>query len=198
MRPDRGGVSLSETAFQEAALLELDAVHRLASQFARDPFEADDLVQQTYLQAFRAASSYRSGPTGMRPWLFRILKNVLLADRRRSKRQTQSSEFDEAESASADAPRLTENARLSDLNWEDVNEPLKQAVMELPAPLRMVFLLFAVEDMKYREIAAALEIPLGTVMSRLNRARRRIVLRLSEAGATARNNFPPQRIGQVG
>jgi RNA polymerase sigma-70 factor (ECF subfamily) len=159
--------ALDDETFRSLAIAELTSVYRLAVNLARDRAEADDLVQETYLRAFRAADSFRLEEFGLRPWLFRILNNVFRTRRRDNRRNTEL-----PDQSSVAAPAEVEAVfSTSQIDWDHVDEQLKSAILSLPDELRAVFLLFAVEDLKYREIAAVLQIPIGTVMSRLSRAR---------------------------
>lgn len=168
---------LTPERFRELAVAELDALYRLAHYLALDAAEADDLVQETYAKAFHAAPGFVLGPRGMRPWLMRILNNVLRT-RRRDERRMKVGLSGVDEPVDEAGGGLTPNARLADLDWEQVGDRLKAAVLSLPVELRITFLLFAVEDLKYREIAEVLDVPIGTVMSRLNRARQALIKRL--------------------
>lgn len=158
---------LDDATFRRLAVAELTSVYRLAVNLARDRAEADDLVQETYLRAFRSGENFRLQEFGLRPWLFRILHNVFRTRRRNSKRS-----IDSADLSQVTAPVVNEAIfSIAHIDWDHVDEDLKKAIHSLSDELREVFLLFAVEDLKYREIAAVLEIPIGTVMSRLSRAR---------------------------
>jgi RNA polymerase sigma-70 factor (ECF subfamily) len=144
----------------------------MALQLARHPDEAADLVQETYLKALRAADRFSETGGGMRPWLFKILHNLFFTRVARAKRESASSEG-EATVASADpAPDEPEAAwDLRDLDWEHVDERIKHSIERLKPEYRSVLLLWGVEGMKYREIAEIQDVPIGTVMSRLHRAR---------------------------
>ncbi len=158
--------------FDNLALEHLDAVYRLAMQLTRHPSEASDLVQETYLKALRAAERFEEHGGGIRPWLFKILHNVFYTSLAKERRAPVSVE--ELHGASSDDPAPDDPTPawdLSSLNWEHVDERLKSAIHNLRPEYRTVLLLWGVEGMKYREIAQIQEIPIGTVMSRLHRAR---------------------------
>ncbi len=158
--------------FETLALEHLDAVYRLALQLVRHPDEAADLVQETYLKALGAADRFREQGGGMRPWLFKILHNVFYTRLAKSKRAPLSMEELRGTQAEAPAPDEPGPAwNLAGLDWEQVDERLKVAIEDLRPEYRTVLLLWAVEGLKYREIAQIQEIPIGTVMSRLHRAR---------------------------
>ena len=177
---------MSPAAISSQALAQLDSLHRLARHLARDAAEADDLVQEAFVSALRSASTYRQTENGIRPWLFKILHNCLRQRRRRdSKVRFNSDELPESIDETGGevfGQLMTANASLDELDWDQVDERLKAAIGGLPENLKIIFLLFAIEDLKYREIAEVLDIPTGTVMSRLARARRLIVEGLASAG----------------
>jgi RNA polymerase sigma-70 factor (ECF subfamily) len=165
-------ISVERHQFESLALEQLDAVYRMALQLARHPDEASDLVQETYLKALKAADRYEPQGGGIRPWLFKILHNIFYTRLAKAKRQTALAE-EESGAASAD-PGPDEPGpawNLADLDWDHVDERLKAAVDRLKPEYRSVLLLWGVEGLKYREIADIQDIPIGTVMSRLHRAR---------------------------
>ena len=158
--------------FEQLALEHLDAVYRLAIQLVRRPDEASDLVQETYLKALRVAERFEETGGGMRPWLFKILHNVFYTRLAKARRGPVS--LDEFHDAAAQTPAPDEPEPAWDLDaldWDHVDERLKQALGRLRPEYRTVLLLWGVEGLKYREIAEIQEIPIGTVMSRLHRAR---------------------------
>jgi RNA polymerase sigma-70 factor (ECF subfamily) len=174
---------MNDAAFQKLVLTEVESVHRLAYHLCRNLHEAEDLVQETYLHALGAAHSYQPHEHGARPWLFKILHNALHTRRARDRRARESlrrlrdrEPVDETKVGegypSVDGGGLggVHPNELS-INWEDMDERLYEAIRLLPVAHRTVFLLAAVEDFKYREIAEVVGIPVGTVMSRLSRAR---------------------------
>ncbi|MCH7799515.1 MAG: sigma-70 family RNA polymerase sigma factor [Planctomycetes bacterium] len=172
---------MERDAFEQLAMEHLDAVYRLALQLARHPDDASDLVQETYLKALRVAERFEERGGGIRPWLFKILHNVFYSRLARDKRAPLS--VDELHGASSDQPGPDEPAPawdLSTLNWEHVDERIKTAIDGLRSEYRTVLLLWAVEGLKYREIAEVQEIPIGTVMSRLHRARSTLADQLAE------------------
>ncbi len=171
-------VALAEQRFHDLAVAELDAVYRLACHLARTRNEAEDMVQETYLRAFRAADTFTLGPYGIRPWLFTILRNVVFA--RSEQAQRERSVLKElAQQRSPEAP--AENASM---DWENVDQHLKAAIGSLTVESRLVFLLWALEGLKYREIAEVVGVPLGTVMSRLSRAREQLSEKLADQRAS--------------
>lgn len=158
-------------AFQRLALNELDAVYRMALHLTRDPQEAEDLVQETFLRALRSESTFELRDSGIRPWLFKILHNAFYSRLQRQKREPTLADDMQHELAADELEHASPAWDLASLDWEAVDERLKQAIDELDPRYRDVLLLWAVEGLKYREIAEVLDIPMGTVMSRLYRAR---------------------------
>jgi RNA polymerase sigma-70 factor (ECF subfamily) len=153
-----------------------DRLYRFARHLAWDNSEAEDLLQDAVLIAYRKFDHFKAG-TNFRAWVFQIIahtaanKNRSLA--RRRKRQRELGDIDPAGPAAVEgggwsAPRVRE-AEAEVL--EQVDDRLRTALLELPQTRRMAFLLRVIEGFRYREIAEALDIPLGTVMSHLSRAR---------------------------
>ena len=160
------------------ALTHLDALYRTALRLSRNPQDAEDLVQETYLNAFRALDRFEEG-TNLRAWLFRILNNAFISQYRRRKRRPSSSLEDVTEYylydhlADGAAPSGVESPEREVLDRIG-DERVLRALEELPVEFRQVELLADVEGFSYREIADILGIPIGTVMSRLYRGRRRL------------------------
>lgn len=164
---------MERSQFEKAALEELDAVHRLAMQLTRDPERASDLVQETYLRALRAADRYEERGGGVRPWLFTIAYNLFRTKIKREAKAPMAVEsFFEADDSVAPPDEAPPAWDLKSLDWEHVDERLKAAVDDLKPEYRTVLLLWGVEGLKYREIAHVIDKPIGTVMSRLHRARK--------------------------
>lgn len=148
-------------AFEAEALTYKDQLFRVGVRLCRDRAAAEDLVQETYLQAWRSFSRFELG-TNLRAWLYRILFNVYYAGQRRERLQTVPFEEMIAETIAFDPPtpqHLTEDEVL-------------QALERLPKDFQIPVVLADVEELSYREIAEALDVPLGTVMSRLHRGRK--------------------------
>jgi RNA polymerase sigma-70 factor, ECF subfamily len=151
---------------------ELDAVFRLAYDLCARHQEAEDAVQETYLRAFKAAHTFHLTEFGPRPWLFKILHNVIFSRISANLRESVSIAQMQHEGTPTNSQE-TENSHpsLAHLRWDSIDERLKHAIQSLPLPARTTLLLCAVEGLKYREIAEVMEVPVGTVMSRLYRAR---------------------------
>jgi RNA polymerase sigma-70 factor (ECF subfamily) len=156
--------------FRDAALPHLDDVYTLARYLLRNPTEAEDAVQECYLRALKHFDSYR-GPA-MKPWLFAILRNVCRAEyarRANSPTGTIDDVADDAEQTplwheTQETPE-TEMVRDSDATT------VRRIVSALAEPFRETFVLREIHNLSYREIADVAEVPVGTVMSRLARAR---------------------------
>jgi RNA polymerase sigma-70 factor (ECF subfamily) len=163
--------------FEALALPELPALYRLAVRLTGRPQDAEDLVQETYIKALGAFSSLRD-PDRIRPWLTQILTRLVI-DRRRAP---------ERELAVGDLAEL-DRFSLYDLIWDEdplpysdhlhrdflaqfPDDDVRHALLALPEVYRVPLLLLYVEDLSYRELADVLECPVGTVMSRLHRARK--------------------------
>jgi RNA polymerase sigma-70 factor (ECF subfamily) len=174
-------MTLSKEEFIRLALEQIDAVDRIAMSLARDRAEADDLVQETYLNALRAGSNFQLQSFGLRPWLLRILHNLFFNRRKRDRLAPKSLEPEVLETAAQPEPAPRE--------WGDGgldDSRLQRALEALPGDLRSILLLWAVDELSYREIADVVGIPLGTVMSRLYRARQRIAALLEDHPAASR------------
>ena len=158
--------------FEEEALELADQVYRVARRFVSTREEAEDLVQETYARAFRSWRSYQPG-TNLRAWLLRILTNLNIDRGRREQRAPDLQSLDDDEfglfrslddgSAGEDVDRLVE--RLS-------QDAIVQALSSVPHDFRDVIVLVDIGDFTYQDAAQILDIPVGTVMSRLHRGRR--------------------------
>lgn len=158
----------------------MDAVYRMAYHLARHPDEAADLVQETYLRALRGAKTFELRENGIRPWLFKILHNIFYTRIAQQRRQPNSTDQMQRDAVDESIPEEAPAWDLASLDWEYVDDRLKHAIEALPEHYREVLLLWAVEGLKYREIAEVLGVPLGTVMSRLYRARAILTQQLAD------------------
>jgi len=159
--------------FEQRALEHLDAVYRMAMHLTHHPDEASDLVQETYLKALRSAERFEEKGKGIRAWLFTILHNTFYTRVRREKRGPQAvPELFDAQSRENPPDAAPPAWDLASLDWQQVDSRLKDAIESLKPEYRQVLLLWGVEGMKYREIAEITAVPIGTVMSRLHRARK--------------------------
>jgi len=156
--------------FRDAALPHLDDVYTLARYLLRDPTEAEDAVQECFLRALKHFDSYR-GPA-IKPWLFAILRNVCRAEfARRATAPT--ADIDEMPDSAEQTPLWHEAAETPEtqmLRSRDATA-IRRLVTALAEPFRETFVLREIHNLSYREIAGIVEAPVGTVMSRLARAR---------------------------
>jgi len=154
--------------FEDAALPHLRAAYNLARWLTRNETDAEDVVQEAYLRAFRLFDSFRGGDG--RPWLLAIVRNTFYTWKQQNKAIELQTSFDE-EIHTVRENHLDPETRL----LEKANsELLRQALEELPAEFREVIVLRELEGLSYKQIADVAEIPVGTVMSRLARARKRL------------------------
>ena len=179
---------LRASTFEADALACLDGLYRTALRLTGVRADAEDLVQETYLKAFRAADRFEPG-TNLKAWLFTILHNTARNRVRDRARETVSFDSDIVDRA-ADRPSDLGAGRLVDtpetLLLRDTFDPdLKAAIEAMPDAFRQAVWLRDVEEFSYREIAEMLAVPVGTVMSRISRGRRMLFDRLRVRGPVA-------------
>jgi RNA polymerase sigma-70 factor (ECF subfamily) len=171
-------------SFEELAIPLFEQLYNFAQWMTHDREEAEDLVQETYAKALKGFSSFRLG-TNFRAWMYRILRNTFLTSRTGLKAaMTVPLNLDEDETELAVEVETPETLLFARYD----RERLQTAIDELPVQFREVLLLCEVEGMSYQEISETLSVPIGTVMSRLSRARRGARDRLRpqlQAGAVA-------------
>ncbi len=174
--------SSQAVAFAPEALAFLDSLYRTALRLSRDRADAEDLVQETYLKAFRAADRFEPG-TNLRAWLFTILHNTAknrFRDRARDTVAIDSDVVDRAAAAPAPGLSASEPETPETLMLRDTLAPdLQAAIDSLPDQFREAVWLRDVEEFSYAEIAGMLGVPIGTVMSRISRGRHLLFERLS-------------------
>ena len=158
--------------FQSEFLPELRALYNFGYRLTLDEDDARDLVQETYLKAFRFIDSFRKG-TNAKAWLFRILKNGFINEYRKKKKEPAKVDYQDVENIyNADEATGSMNAELRvESLQEELGDEISGALNTLDEDFRTVILLCDVEGFKYEEIADILDIPIGTVRSRLHRAR---------------------------
>jgi len=173
---DVSGVDPQSGSFEELAMPLFDHLYNFAHWLTHNREEAEDLVQETYMKALKGFSSFQLG-TNFRAWIYRILHNTFLTSRTGLK-ATMTVPLEDEE----DGPELAVESETPEtiLLAHANTELLQSAIAELPVIFREVLLLCDVEEMSYEEIADALSIPKGTVMSRLSRARRMLQNRVRE------------------
>jgi|HubBroStandDraft_5_1064220.scaffolds.fasta_scaffold88858_2 RNA polymerase sigma-70 factor (ECF subfamily) len=155
-------------SFEELALPLFERLYNFAQWLTQDRQEAEDLVQETYAKALRGFGSFRPG-TNFRAWMYQILRNTFLTSR--SGLKSTATVSLELESDQDRLPATKETPESILLQRSD-RQLVQEALGQLPVPYREVLLLCEFEEMSYQEISATLAIPMGTVMSRLSRARR--------------------------
>ena len=160
-------------SFEDLAMPLFDQLYNFAQWLTQNREEAEDLVQETYAKALKGFSSFQAG-TNFRAWMYRILRNTFLTSRSGLK-ATMTVPLEAEEEGELAVERDTPESLL----FERSNrEQLQGAINELPVHFREVLLLCEVEEMSYQEISETLSVPIGTVMSRLSRARRTLRDRL--------------------
>jgi RNA polymerase sigma-70 factor (ECF subfamily) len=175
--------------FEELAMPLFDSAYNFAHWLAQNQDDAEDLVQEAYLKALRSFTSFQPG-TNFRAWIFQILKNTFLSSRSKLERR-----MTVAIDSEEDYPLVpgTSGTPESGLIERSVVDAIRCAIDQLPVIFREVILLRDVEDVPYQEIAKILSIPIGTVMSRLARARRVVRESLrSTSGAALPRDLPHQ------
>jgi RNA polymerase sigma-70 factor, ECF subfamily len=169
-----GGERAPQTVeFEELAGSLLPSLYNVAMWLAKNPADAEDLVQETFLKALRGFQGFEQG-TNFKAWMFRILRNTYLTSRTGLVAQRTVALEDELEQRGArEIPEGAIDRQTPEMNLIRLSDraAVEAAMEQLSPPLLEVILLCDVEEMKYREIAAVLEIPIGTVMSRIARAR---------------------------
>jgi RNA polymerase sigma-70 factor, ECF subfamily len=177
--------------FAEQAMEHMGSLYSAALRMTRNPADAEDLVQETYLKAYRAFATFQEG-TNLKAWLYRILTNTFINSYRSKKRRPDETELEEIEDLylyrrlggleAATAGRSAEDELLDLFTDAEV----KDAIEALPEQFRIAVLLADVEGFSYKEIAEILDIPIGTVMSRLHRGRKGLEKRLYEFATNRR------------
>ena len=176
-----------KATFTAQTMEHMPSLYTAALRMTRNPADAEDLVQDTYLKAYRAFESFQQG-TNLKAWLYRILTNTYINNYRAKKRRPEETDIDDVEQLylyrrlggleGAQSGRSAEDEVLEHFTEADV----KEAVESLPEQFRLAVLLGDVEGFSYKEIAEILDIPIGTVMSRLHRGRRALQKRLYDFG----------------
>jgi RNA polymerase sigma-70 factor, ECF subfamily len=163
--------------FTELAMPHMQALYTAALRMTRNPADAEDLVQETFLKAYRSFDRYEDG-TNIRAWLYKILTNTFINSYRAAKRRPEKADVEDVEDLymyrrlgdlpSSGTGRSAEDEVLSHITDDEV----KQAIESLPETFRIAVLLADVEGFSYKEIADITDVPIGTVMSRIHRGRK--------------------------
>jgi len=172
-----------QAQFTELAMPYMDALYTAAMRLTHNASDAEDLVQETYLRAYRGFEGFRDG-TNLKAWMYRILTNTYINIYRAKKRRPNEVELDGSDDFSlfhqvggleaAQAGRSAETELLEQMP----DDMVKAALEDLPEQFRLPVLLADVEGFSYKEIAEIMDTPVGTVMSRLHRGRRQLQKRL--------------------
>ena len=162
------------TTFEDTALPHIDSVARFALSLTRDETEADDLVQETFFRAFKGWATFTPG-TDCRRWLFTICRNTFIGLRRRKPIYLESDDGDIDAMPAAVAHMQAVSEGIADVfDHIDVRPAIEAAVHALPEPHHTILVMIDLEEMTYEEAATVLAVPVGTVRSRLYRARRHV------------------------
>jgi len=194
-----------QATFAEQAMPFMGSLYAAAMRMTRNAADAEDLVQETYLRAYRGFGGFQEG-TNLKAWLYRILTNTFINSYRAKQRRPGESELDEVEDlylyrriGGLEASRLSRSAEDELMDYFPESE-VKSAVEELPENFRIAVLLADVEGFSYKEIAEILDIPIGTVMSRLHRGRKALQKRLYQfavdRGLADSTDEAPEPVGQ--
>ena len=177
----------SQDTFVDSAMEHMSALYSAALRMTRNPADAEDLLQETYLKAYRSYGTFQEG-TNLKAWLYRILTNTYINAYRAKKRRPEQTDVEDVEDLylyhrlggleAAAAGRSAEEEVLERFTDDDV----KSALESLPDNFRMAVLLADVEGFSYKEIAEIMDVPIGTVMSRLHRGRRALQKALHDFG----------------
>lgn len=188
-----------QARFAELAMPYMSALYSAALRMTRNPADAEDLVQETYLRAYRGFGGFQEG-TNLKAWLYKILTNTFINTYRAKKRRPDETDLDDVEDfylfrrlgglEAVDASRGPESEVLDLIPEEDV----KEALESLPEQFRMAVLLADVEGFSYKEMAEIMDVPIGTVMSRLHRGRKQLQKRLWDF-AVGRGLVPTKKPG---
>ncbi len=161
--------------FEAAAMPFVDSLYNTAYRMTRNAEDAEDLVQETYLKAYKYYDKFSEG-TNFKAWLFKILKNTFINSYRRRQQQPPQSEFaeieDSFENQVSDEVRRRVKSPEQELLEDVLDEDVQRALDALPTDYRIAVVLADLEGFSYKEIAEILELPVGTVMSRLYRGRK--------------------------
>jgi RNA polymerase sigma-70 factor, ECF subfamily len=175
-RGDYGAFMADQARFTELAMEHMPGLYSAAMRMTRNAADAEDLVQETYLRAYRAFATFTEG-TNLRAWLYRILTNTYINSYRAAKRRPQIADVEDVEDlylyrrigpGGGSAGRSAEDEALDSFTDDEV----KAAIESLPDAFRIAVLLADVEGFSYKEIAEITDVPIGTVMSRIHRGRR--------------------------
>jgi RNA polymerase sigma-70 factor (ECF subfamily) len=186
------------STFTEQTMPFMSALYAAALRMTRNTADAEDLVQETYLRAFRGFEGFQTG-TNLKAWLYRILTNTFINTYRAKKRRPQVADLDDADDwaiyqrvggLEAVAANLTPEQEVLDAIPD---ADVKAALESIPEQFRIAVILCDIEEFSYKEIAEILDVPIGTVMSRIHRGRKLLQRRLWDHAAE--RGYVPQQSG---
>ena len=165
--------------FEKEAVPHMDAVYNFALRLTGDEDDADDLVQETFMKAFRFFDKFESG-TNCKAWLFRILKNSFINDYRKQTKEPNKVDYEDVQNFYDNIKSDEVESRHYELDAFSnlLDDDVSKAIAELPEDFRTVIILNDIEGFTYEEIADFVDIPVGTVRSRLHRARKMLYVQL--------------------
>ncbi|MEE4270564.1 MAG: sigma-70 family RNA polymerase sigma factor [Thermoanaerobaculales bacterium] len=174
--------------FESGQLPYRDQLFKTALRLTRSVEESEDLLQETFLKAFRHYHQFTEG-TNLKAWLFRIMKNTFINNYRRQRNRPQTFDFDELRDSGDDVAEVTSAGRdpESDLIDRELDHEIRDALMALPYHYRLPVLMVDLQGLSYQEVADVLEVPIGTIMSRLYRGRKKLEATLLSYGR--RSNY---------
>ena len=177
-------MKLSQQQFERLALEQMDTVYRVARRLTRREDRAEDLVQETYLRALRAKDGFNLEEFGIRPWLLRILYNLHVSKAQRDGRQPIA--MDDEHLQLAEQGSNGDALPIDPTSFEGMDQRLVRAIESLPPEYQAVMLMWAVEELSYKEMAHVLDVPVGTGRGRLHRARQRLADQLRDLAVEGR------------
>ncbi|MER3523382.1 MAG: RNA polymerase subunit sigma [Ignavibacteria bacterium] len=180
-RMTKSALIQKQREFQSEALPHLDFLYNYALRMTYKSADAEDLVQETFLKAFRFWESYEKG-TNIRAWLFKIMKNAYINRYRKEKKEPETVEYDEVENFyNSVRETAVESSDLQETLYNNLLEDdVATAIAELPEDFRTVVILCDLEGLTYEEVAEFVDCPIGTVRSRLHRGRKLLRAKLME------------------
>jgi len=176
--------------FESGQLPYRDQLFKTALRMTRSVEESEDLLQETFLKAFRHYHQFTEG-TNLKAWLFRIMKNTFINSYRRTRNRPQMLDFDELRDSSDGFGESTPTTHdpEGDYLGQELDHEIRDALMALPHHYKMAVLMIDLQGLSYQEVADTLEVPIGTIMSRLYRGRKKIERALLDYGR--RTNYIP-------
>ena len=178
-KPTSGEQVKLNTDFEKEAVPHMNSVYNFALRMTGDADDADDLVQETFLKAFRFFDKFERG-TNCKAWLFRILKNSFINDYRKQTKEPDKVDYEDVQNfyETIKSDEINSSHYEHDAFTNLLDDEISKAIAELPEDFRTVIILNDIEGFSYEEIADFVDIPVGTVRSRLHRARKMLYSQL--------------------